>query len=406
VIHRRADPIANNFDALVIGGGPSGSAAALLLAQAGWSVALVERRVFPRRKVCGEYVSVTNLELLQQLGVKDAFCAAAGPEVTRVGLFAGRTTLAAPLPRPQGTAWGRALGRETLDSLLLARAARAGVAIWQPWSAVGLERQGDGYCCRASAIETALSADLHAPVVIAAHGSWEPGPLPTQRARPRARPGDLLGFKAHFRGAALPAGLMPLLAFPGGYGGMVHTDAGRVSLSCCIRRDRLALVRRQFGNAAGEALLSYLCTECSGVRQALDGASRDGEWLSAGPVRPGIRLRGGPGLLPVGNCAGEAHPAVAEGISMALQSSWLLARRLIAWRGGGGSFADLASLGEDYAAAWRRCFAPRVYASAALARWAMRPAAVAGVLPLLHWFPALLPWAARLSGKARRVVTA
>ncbi|MBL8793717.1 MAG: FAD-dependent oxidoreductase, partial [Planctomycetia bacterium] len=32
------------FDAVVIGGGPGGSTAALLLARAGWSVALVERK--------------------------------------------------------------------------------------------------------------------------------------------------------------------------------------------------------------------------------------------------------------------------------------------------------------------------------------------------------------------------
>ena len=53
-------------------------------------------------------------------------------------------------------------------------------------------------------------------------------------------PSDLFAFKAHFRDSDLPAGLMPLLAFPGGYGGLVHSDAGRTSLSCCIRRDALA----------------------------------------------------------------------------------------------------------------------------------------------------------------------
>jgi flavin-dependent dehydrogenase len=31
----------------------------------------------------------------------------------------------------------------------------------------------------------------------------------------------------------------------------------------------------------------------------------------------------------IGNIAGEAHPIVAEGISMAMQSGWLLARLLL-----------------------------------------------------------------------------
>ena len=75
-----------------------------------------------------------------------------------------------------------------------------------------------------------------ANVVIGAHGAWEPGVLPTSPARAATRPRDLLGFKAHFRDARLPRDLMPLVLFPGGYGGMVTTDQGRVSLSCCVRR--------------------------------------------------------------------------------------------------------------------------------------------------------------------------
>jgi flavin-dependent dehydrogenase len=383
----------------VIGGGPSGSAAALLLARAGWSVALVERKAFPRRKVCGEYVSGTNWPLLRELGVADAFDAAAGPKVRQVGLFAGTAMLGAPLPRPAD--WGRALGREHLDGLLLTRAAKLGVAVYQPWAATGLVREGTTYSCR---IESEGKVrELQTPVVIAAHGSWEPGTLPTQPARQAARPDDLLGFKAHFRNSDLPAGLMPLLVFPGGYGGLVHTDDGRLSASFCIRRDRLADVRH--GGPAGEALRQYVEDECLGLRRALAGAVREGDWLAAGPIRPGIRLRGGQGLFSVGNCAGEAHPAVAEGISIALQSSGLLARRLIAWQRAGRSTAALNAVAEEYATDWRRAFAGRLYTSEALARWAMRRATVAGSLPLLRRFPGLLLWAARLSGKATRVAT-
>ena len=43
----------NTFDVVIIGAGPAGSSAAILLAGAGWSVALIEKQLFPRRKVGG-----------------------------------------------------------------------------------------------------------------------------------------------------------------------------------------------------------------------------------------------------------------------------------------------------------------------------------------------------------------
>jgi flavin-dependent dehydrogenase len=81
-------------DALIVGAGPAGSAAARLLAQAGWNVVLAEKTEFPRRKVCGEFMSATTMPVLQSCGVAAAFLASAGPPVTRVGIYANDAKLA------------------------------------------------------------------------------------------------------------------------------------------------------------------------------------------------------------------------------------------------------------------------------------------------------------------------
>jgi flavin-dependent dehydrogenase len=293
------------------------------------------------------------------------------------------------------------LGRDILDTMLLDRAAAAGVSVWQPWSAVALVSTGDGYLCQAVCRQSSQSTELRARIVIAAHGSWEPGPLPTQPARAVLRPSDLFGFKAHFLDSRLPAGLMPLLAFPGGYGGMVHSDHGRVSLSCCIRRDQLERARRSAGRVkAAEAVLTHIKESCHAVRDALVGATLEQHWLSSGPIRPGIRRCGFDGVFLVGNAAGEAHPIVAEGIGMAMQSAWLLCQRLGARRAEVLSGRTLDAVRRDYAAAWRRSLAPRIHAAASIAHWAMRPMAVTCALPLLRLFPSVLTAGARLSGKA------
>lgn len=389
------------YEAIVVGGGVAGSTAAILLAEAGWSVALVEKKTFPRRKVCGECIAAPNLALLDALGVGAEFAEIAGPPLTRVGLYVGDETLSADLPRLDGLSpgWARALGRERLDSLLLERATRLGVAKWQPSTVKEIERSGSRYVCRL-ALDRNETELLEAPVLIAAHGSWEPQSW-SERAK-RARPGDLVAFKANFSGARLEPGLLPVLAFRGAYGGMVIADGGMLTLACCIRRDTLRTWRAAATASAGDAVHAALAASCRGVRVALAGARREGPWLSVGPVRPGIRAawseRSG---FAVGNAAGEAHPILGEGISMAMQSSWLLCRRLVRERDALLGGAPQAAVARAYARDWRRHFAARVRWAAVLAHVAMRPEGSRPLLPLLRAAPSLLTIAARLGGKVR-----
>jgi flavin-dependent dehydrogenase len=382
------------YDAIILGGGPAGATAGILLARAGWRVAIIEKSVFPRRKVCGEFISATSLPLLFELGIGEEFLKLAGPEVRRVGLFEGDACLSAAMPRSRGgQGWGRALGREHLDLLLLEAAAGAGAKLWQPWKAVALECGERGWTC-ALANGTGRS-EISAPTMVAANGSWERGPASPPSVETH-RDCDLLAFKAHFKDANLDSDLMPLLVFPGGYGGMVRSDAGRVSLSCCIRRDQLRLCREDARGRAAESVLRHIENSCAGVREALKGSHLDDLWLAAGPIRPGIRRCYANGIFYTGNIAGEAHPLIAEGISMAMQSSWLLAKELIA-----GEEGSHIEIGRTYSASWRKAFALRIRAAALFAHLAIRPRAAKFLRPFFRRFPQMLTLGARFAGKAK-----
>src|SRR5687767_9058479 len=102
------------YDAIIVGAGPAGSTAAILLASAKWSVALVEKQAFPRRKVCGACIAASNMPILAALGIGDAFARLAGPELREVALYCGDRLLQAPLPAVPNARqpWGRALERD------------------------------------------------------------------------------------------------------------------------------------------------------------------------------------------------------------------------------------------------------------------------------------------------------
>ena len=148
--------------------------------------------------------------------------------------------------------------------------------------------------------------------------------------RPPHRGSDLFGFKASFVHATLPQGLLPVLSFPGGYGGMVLAEDRRLTLAGCIRRDTLIGWRDQLpATSAGAAFESYVRACCSGVRAILESSLRSGPWYSIGPLGLQVRLHKRDRLFRVGNAAGETHPLIGEGMSMALQSAFLLTGCLI-----------------------------------------------------------------------------
>ncbi|MBA2624342.1 MAG: FAD-dependent monooxygenase, partial [Acidimicrobiia bacterium] len=57
------------LDAVVVGAGPAGSTAALVLARGGARVALVDKAAFSRDKACGDLVGPRALALLASLGL-------------------------------------------------------------------------------------------------------------------------------------------------------------------------------------------------------------------------------------------------------------------------------------------------------------------------------------------------
>jgi flavin-dependent dehydrogenase len=195
---------------------------------------------------------------------------------------------------------------------------------------------------------------------------------------------------------------MPLLAFPGGYSGFVHTDSGRLSTSCCVRRDALAACRWSApGMSAGEAVWRRVLESCRGAREALEGAQQEESWLAAGPLRPGMRPPPVDGTFAVGNAMAEAEPSVAEGITIGIQSASVLAALML--RSNVRTPEHRAALARDYAYAYRRHFARRIRWSGFVGRLTMNVHAARAAAALMTQVPAVLRLGAEWSGKRRKL---
>ena len=115
---------------LVVGGGPAGSACAYWLADAGWDVALVEKKHFPRVKTCGDGLTPRSVRQLADMGVEDQLEGAHRYYGLRANGF-GKTLEMRWPEHPHFPNYGYTITRHDLDGIVVERAAKAGATVFQ-----------------------------------------------------------------------------------------------------------------------------------------------------------------------------------------------------------------------------------------------------------------------------------
>jgi flavin-dependent dehydrogenase len=338
---------------IVIGGGPAGSTASILLASAGWSVTLVEQHRFPRAKVCGECLSALGADVLRRLGLLDSVLARGAVRLDRTLLHApSGVTVEAPLPRPM---WG--ISRTALDGLLLDAATRAGVLLLQPARCERLT-PGERPAVRVRDVRNNRIDDLDADYVLLADGKSA-----LLDGGPPAPTGDL-GIKTHFGNVDGPRDAIELFGLADCYGGLAPIEGNRWNAAISVPAAR---VRRTGGDLA--CLFAELIGENPALRRRLSAARQIGTWLASPLPRFSVRPHWPQRVIPLGNAAAAVEPIGGEGMGLAMRSAELAAESL-------GTSGDLTVLRQRYRRLWavrsRACRAGGALASTP--RWS-RPAA-------------------------------
>ena len=118
-----------SFEVAIIGASLAGASLALHLQRAGISCLLTDKHTFPRRKACGEALSILGIRELEELGLGSELRALPHAPFAGFHFLEKGKARAELLPLPQG--WGHGIGvqRFHLDQLLLNkfRSARPGL---------------------------------------------------------------------------------------------------------------------------------------------------------------------------------------------------------------------------------------------------------------------------------------
>lgn len=317
---RRVDHKHSEFDALIVGAGPAGSATAYHLARAGFQVALVDRSAFPRDKPCSEYVGPGALALLDQLGVTETLRIRGARELkgtsvigARGSRLTGEFRLASPA-HPGAT--GLSVSRIVLDHCLLERAIAAGSTFIPEHSVDDLVIEGGQVVGVQVRDSLGKHRVLRSRVVVGADG------LRSVVARRiggmKAGTPSRMGFVTHVRGVTGLSFLAEMHVGPAGYVGLNPLGEDVTNVALVVPSYRAAEAKGRVEAFFFESLDSF-----PGVRGRVHPSGNLKPLMATGPFSARARRVVADGALLVGDAADFFDPFTGEGIYSALRGAEL-----------------------------------------------------------------------------------
>lgn len=324
-------------DAVVIGAGPAGSAAAAFLAEAGHDVVVVEKESFPRDKVCGDGLTPRAVKALESLGLVEE--AAGTPEGWQrqegLRMYGGGVVLNLPWPElDDWPAHSVTATRSLFDATLARNAEKAGAQLWQSTEVTGpvflssSERRVAGITYRHTDPDGRDTVGtVRAPIVVVADGGSSRFAVQLGLHRDERRPMGV-AIRGYYRSPRADMGMMEgfldikvrrpdgsreLLP---GYGWIFPLDGGEVNVGWGLINTSAHFRSTNYRSVLDEWVAAFppeweMTTE-----------TRIGRPRSAGlPMGHNRHPHVHRGALLVGDSGGMVNPFNGEGISYAIEAA-------------------------------------------------------------------------------------
>jgi FAD-dependent halogenase len=329
---------AEDFDVVVVGGGPGGSTMATLVAMQGHRVLLLESEFFPRYQIGESLLPSTVHGICRLIGVADEI-AKAGFPLKRGGTFKWGSS-----PEPwtfsfsvsprvaSPTSFAFQVERSKFDHILLNNARRAGVEVREGCSVADVI--DDGERVRGVRYTDAKGAEREATArfVVDASGN---------KSRIYQRVGGRREYSEFFRSLALfgyfeggkrlaepYSGNILCVAFPSGWFWYIPLSDTLTSVGAVVRREMASKIQGD-----PEKAINALIAECPMIADNL----RDAHRVTEGNYGQ-LRVRKDysyhhtkfwrPGMVLIGDAACFVDPVFSSGVHLATYSALLAARSI------------------------------------------------------------------------------
>jgi menaquinone-9 beta-reductase len=320
--------VATEVDVVIVGGGPSGAAAAHLLATRGHSVLVCEKKVFPREKTCGDGLTPRAVKVLEEMGLGDEL--GTWEQVRGLRVHAAGRTLALPFPALDDFCdYGLVKPRKDLDRIVLDNAEAAGAKVLYETQATKPLFDADGGVCGVIADREGDKEEVLAKFVVCAEGAA------TKFARALGRTRDVdypMGFaiRQYFNSPMQSSGwfeaYLEVRSGPDslpGYGwvfpvgdGTVNAGVGLLSTFGAWRDINLHDLQGHF--------IGQLPVEWEVNTETVCSKPRAGRLFMGQSIWPPH----GPGFVLTGDAAGMVNPCNGEGIAYAYETGRIAGRHI------------------------------------------------------------------------------
>jgi flavin-dependent dehydrogenase len=306
-----------NLDVLVLGAGPAGSVLAHRLAGKGFRVAVVESQSFPRYTI-GETLTPGVESLLKQAQIVDSLASLGFPRTTGNLSAWGSDHLYFGAHSQESEAYGFQVDRAVFDSVLMARAQRAGASFLHPVRPTEVHPDAAGWRVKIR-FQSGACSWITARFLCDATGRSQ---FLARRLRLGVRShGTLVGLTAYWKhdpGAAKAEGCNTLVeSIPEGWFYTAGLGDNRRVTGLMADRDLLpehlhSCTKRVYSDALARTRYS---------RGLLGGATWDGKVriFAAGPTL--VERVAGSSWLLIGDAASTVDPISSQGIQKAITSA-------------------------------------------------------------------------------------